>query len=86
MEIEVQSKLNAERDQIRKQAREQAEQQSSIQVQEQAQQLADLQSALKTAQQNEMDLRRKEREAGAAESRTSVGSGPDNGGGAFENS
>lgn len=62
MEIEVQSKLNAERDQIRKQAREQAEQQSSIQVQEQAQQLADLQSALKTAQQNEMNLRRKERE------------------------
>jgi hypothetical protein len=62
VEIEVQSKLNAEREQIRKQAFEQADQRTSVVLKDQAQQLSDLQSALTTAQQNELELRKKEHE------------------------
>jgi hypothetical protein len=62
MEIDVQAKLNSEREQIRKLAQEQAEQRTSVILQEQAQKLADSQAALKLAQQNELDLRKKENE------------------------
>ena len=62
MDIELQSKLNAEREQIRKQAFEQADQRTSVVLREQAQQLTALQSALTTAQQNELDLRKKKHE------------------------
>ena len=62
MDIDVQSKLNAEREHIRKLAQEQAEQRTSVVLQEQAQMLADSQAALKLAQQNELNLRKKENE------------------------
>lgn len=62
MEIDVQAKLNSEREQIRSLAQEQAEQRTSVILQEQAQKLADSQAALKLAQQNELDLRKKENE------------------------
>lgn len=62
MEIDVQTKLNAEREQIRKLAQEQAELQLSGTLQEKELKLASLQTALKTAQENELSLRKKEQE------------------------
>ena len=62
MAIDVQTKLNAEREQIRKLAQEQAELQLTGALQDQAQKLTVLQTALKTAQDNELNLRKKEHE------------------------
>ena len=62
IEIDVQTKLNAEREQIRKLAQEQAGLQLSGMLQENEQKLASLQTALKTAQDNELNLRKKEHE------------------------
>jgi hypothetical protein len=62
IEIDVQNKLKTEREHIRKLAQEQAELQLSGVLQDQAQQLASLQTALTTAQENELNLRMKEHE------------------------
>ncbi len=62
MEIDVQTKLNAEREQIRKLAQEQAGLQLSSTLQEKELKLASLQTALKTAQENELSLRKQEQE------------------------